>query len=100
MKKLIIALSLLVSSHSFAAKCVVSGFIKERSSCYHLSTKWDMKTAQACEALALTAMDNKFFGLMESGDKLLVTTYKFVDRDNGITAKKKIKHSSTEVCIF
>lgn len=100
MKKLIIALTLLVSSHSFAATCVVSGLIKERSSCYHLSTKWDMDTAEACEDLALTVVDNNFFGLMNSEENILVTSFKFRDRVNGIKIKKKFKHSSTEVCFF
>ena len=100
MKKLILVLTLLVSSQTFAAKCVVSGFIQERSSCHHLSTKWDLGTAEECEALALTAMDNHFFGIMSPGEKLLVTSYKFRDRVNEIKIKKKFKHSSTEVCIF
>jgi hypothetical protein len=100
MKILITALTILISTQSFGAKCVIKGGVQNGSSCHHLSTRLDVSDAEACEAFAKSAKENRFFNILEKNEKLLSSGYKFVDRQNHIKVKKTFKYESTDGCLF
>jgi hypothetical protein len=91
MKTLLFALSLLVTSQSFAAKCVISGLVLEGKSCHRLSTRLDVTDAEACEAYTKATQQNRFFNILEPKQELLSVRFKFVDRPNRVKLKKEFK---------
>jgi|GEM_PF-7108046 len=100
MKTLLILCSLIISTQSFGAKCVIKGGVQNGSSCHHLSTRLDVSDVEACEAFAKSAKENRFFNILEKNEILLSSGYKFVDRQNHIKVKKTFKYESTDGCLF
>lgn len=100
MKTLLIALSVLISTQTFAAKCVISGAVQDGSSCHRLSTRLDVGDAEACEAFAKATKENRFFSILLKNEKLLSSSYKFVDHANKIKIKKTFEYESTDECLF
>ena len=91
MKTLLITLGILITSHSFAAKCVISGLVAETNSCHRLSTRLDVTEVEACEALTKATQGNRFFNILEGKQELLSVRFKFVDRANRVKIKKEFK---------
>lgn len=102
MKTLLIALGILVTTQSFAAKCVISGFVKEASGCHHLSTRLDVSDVETCEAQTKATEHNRFFNILEKDEELLSVKFKFKDRLNGVKVKREFKlsqESRLEACL-
>ena len=97
MKTLLIALSLLITSQTFAAKCTISGLVKDGMSCHRLSTRLDVSDVEACEAYTKATEHNKFFNIMEGKQELLSARYKFVDRPNRTKVKKEFMITSEDL---
>jgi methionine-rich copper-binding protein CopC len=100
MKTLLLALTMIISTQTFAAKCVISGTVQDGSSCHSLSTRLDVSDAETCEAFTKATVENRFFNILEKKEKLLSSSYKFVDRPNRIKIKKTFEHESTDGCLF
>lgn len=98
MKTLLIAMTVLISSQAFAAKCKVSGLVKEGSTCVRISTRFELPDVESCESMARSTETNRFFGVMEPKDTLINTRYKFVDRAQKIKVIKTIDFLSEEEC--
>lgn len=89
MKTLLFALSMLITSQTFAAKCSVSGLVKDGMSCFRISTRLDVSDVEACEAYTKATEQNRFFNILEKKQTLLSARYKFVDRPNRVKVKKE-----------
>lgn len=100
MKTLMIVLTMVISTQTFAAKCVISGAVQQGHSCHSLSTRLDVADVESCEAFAKATRENRFFNILEKGDILLSSKYKFVDRPNRIKIKKKFTYQDSEGCYF
>lgn len=89
-------LTVLFSTQSFAARCIIIGAVKENSSCHRVSTRLDVSDQEACEAFAKSTKENRFFHILEKNETLISTSYKFKDFSNRIKIKKTIKHLSED----
>ncbi len=100
MKTLLVTLSLLISAQSFAARCIITGAVKDKSFCHRVSTRLDVSDQEACEAFAKSTKENGFFNILENDETLLAASYKFKDFPNRIKVKKTFKYESTDECRF
>ena len=91
MKTLIVTIGMLITSQSFAAKCVISGLVAESNSCHRITTRLDVSDADSCESLTKATKENRFFNILEKKQELLTVRYKFVDRPNRVKIKKEFK---------
>jgi hypothetical protein len=101
MKTLLMTLSLLITSQTFAAKCVISGLVIENKSCHRLSTRLDVSDVEACEAYTKATQQNRFFNLLDKKQELLSVRFKFVDRPNRVKVKKefKLQEDASDLCM-
>lgn len=103
MKTLLITLGMLITSQSFAAKCVVSASVKDGMSCHRLSTRFDVSDAETCEATTKASQHNRFFNILEPKQELLAVRYKFVDRPNRVKIKKEFmitEEDLLDICVL
>lgn len=100
MKTLIVALTLLVSTQTFAATCKLASTIGGSFDCYGLSTKFDVTDQEACEALAKSTNDNRFFGVVTAKKEFVVSTkYTYKDKSQRLKVKKAIEFTNyDDVC--
>lgn len=99
MKTLLIALTVLFSSQSFAAKCRVSGLVKEGSTCVRITTRFEVEEVENCKALAKSTETNRFFSIMGPNDVLINTRYTFKDRPNKVKVRETIEFRSEHECL-
>ena len=103
MKTILLTLSMLITSQTFAAKCVISGLVKENNSCHRLSTRLDVSDVEACEAYTKATQQNRFFNILEKKQELLSVRFKSVDRPNRVKVKKEVKlteEDTLDLCLI
>lgn len=100
MNTLLVIFTLLISTQSFAARCIIIGDVKEKSTCHRVSTRLDVSDQEACEAFAKSTKENRFFNILDKNETLLSASYKFKDFPNRIKIKKTFNYESKDECLF
>jgi len=95
MKTIIFIITLIMTTQSFAAKCILTGQVNEGESCSKISTRLDVGDLGACEGFAKSTVSNKFFGLVEKNQNLIATEYSF---GNEAKIEETIVHNEEAVC--
>lgn len=101
MKTLFIALTVLVSTQTFAATCKLASTVAGGFDCYGLSTKLEVADQEACEAFAKSTRDNRFFGIVESKkERVISTKITYKDKAQRLKVKKAIVFEEYEDVCF
>ena len=99
MKNILLALSVLISTQTFAATCKLSTVVGGGFNCHSVSTRLDVADQETCEAFARGTKDNRFFGVLEKNEIVVATKYTFKDKAAKLKVKKRIDfEDSEEIC--
>lgn len=64
--------------------------------CHWLSTRFEVSSEEDCKALAQATKESGFFQIMDEGEILLFTRYKF--KDKKIKVKKTLTFDDSKSC--
>ena len=98
MKHLIFIITLIMTTQSFAAKCILTAQVNEGSSCSKISTRLDVSDLSACAEFAKSTRKNQFFGLVEKDQSLISTGYSYKDRSGEPKTEVLIVHDDEARC--